>query len=415
MPAPDRMQGVGGPAAAGPGSTKLTGLLDGMAAGQQIPHRQTLAPQPAAPAAAPAPAPAAAPAPAPSPVTPATPAVPPAAFAGVPASVFGPEKPVAVAEPQTELPAEEGEPQHQEPKAKNAWQRIKQEKKALADKVKALETEVERTKSQKPPEVEELIQLRKQIDGYEDRIGQLDITQTRAFKERFDAQIDAVARKGLQMLLRVGKEKEPAEQLLKQLLNPKVTTQQIEDLVSDQPMAVQGALMNLAVEYGDVWERRSEAVKNWKETKAALDTEASREKDIKLARNVETEAETGLQQALRDGNWLFSKANGDAPEIKTWNQQVEERVKAVRGILRSATREELAKWVFEGVTAKDTRDLFAKAQQDYQTLLTKFNQVVARSPGLGASGPVARPSDGSSAERRPQTPESLLSQMFPNP
>jgi hypothetical protein len=293
-----------------------------------------------------------------------------------------------------------------EPRAKNAWQRIKQEKKELQTRVKALETEVERAKAAKPPEVDELIQMRKQMDAYEDRIGQLDITQTKAFKAQFDEQLNAVGNKGMSILQRAGMEKDQARALLVRVLDPQLSAQKMEALVSDQPMSVQGALLGVATEYADVLTRRDAAVTNWRDTKAALAAAETRDADIKLTVNVEADAETGVTQAVKDGNWLFTRASGDSAEAKAWNEQVDTRMKLVKTLLRSASRADLAKWVFEGVTARETRELFTKAVEERNDLLAKFNGVVARTPGLGANGNPG--AGGSGAEHKPVNPESVI-------
>jgi hypothetical protein len=272
--------------------------------------------------------------------------------------------------------------------------------------VKALETEVERAKAAKPPEVDELIQMRKQMDAYEDRIGQLDITQTKAFKAQFDEQLNAVGNKGMSILQRAGMEKDQARALLVRVLDPQLSAQKMEALVSDQPMSVQGALLGVATEYADVLTRRDAAVTNWRDTKAALAAAETRDADIKLTVNVEADAETGVTQAVKDGNWLFTRASGDSAEAKAWNEQVDTRMKLVKTLLRSASRADLAKWVFEGVTARETRELFTKAVEERNDLLAKFNGVVARTPGLGANGNPG--AGGSGAEHKPVNPESVI-------
>ena len=313
-------------------------------------------------------------------------------FAGVPSEILDPKGAEDV---------DEGEPPEikDSPKAKNSWQKIKQEKKELQAKLEAAQRDLEAAKGAKPPEMEQFIAMQRKLQEAEDRIGKLDITQSAAFKQKYDAPLDLCKRKAMGVLLRFGVEKEAAETLAKQVLDPKLDARALEQLVADQPIAVQGALFTVATEYQQAVEARDAAITDWKNEKAALQANETIEKDVKLAQNVEAETQSATQKALEAGNWLYAEVPGN----KAWNDAVNERVKAVKAIMRGSSREDIARWVVEGVTAKQTRDLFLRARSEFNELKKQFEAVVGRAPRLGGGAAPDKP--GSRPAARPSVPQ----------
>jgi uncharacterized protein YlxW (UPF0749 family) len=267
------------------------------------------------------------------------------------------------------------------PKAKNAWSKVKAEKKELAQKVKDLETRLQQAEKNKPPEMDQLLQLQRRIDEYEDRIGQLDITQTRAFKDRYEAPKEQLRRRGMSVLLRAGNTQEQASGLVDMVLSAATQTE-IEQVIADQPVAVQGALFTLSAEAADLEAQKSEAIRNWKDTRALLETQETRDKVIQLAENIETATKAAVAKAVQEGNWMFADVPGNAK----WNQGVAERTRIVKGIMRSAKPEELVKWVVEGVTASTLRTAYLTERQRAEKFKAELAKRDAMSPRLGGGG-----------------------------
>lgn len=333
-------------------------------------------------------------------------------FAGVPDSVLGIKDkktgPVKSSEPPDPDDDDEEPPEIKgSQKAKNSWQRIKQEKRELQDKLAQMQKDLEAARGAKPPEMEQFVAMQKKLEEYENRIGQLDITQSSAFRQKYEVPLEVARRKGLSVLLRAGVEREPAEELIGRLLGSDVEMQEIEGLIADQPIAVQGALFSVASEYSEAAERREAAIKDWRNEQAALKASDDVEKDIVLARNVEAETSSAVQKALEAGNWLFA----EVPDNPEWNKSVQERVRAVKGIMRSASRADLANWVVEGVTARIARDLFVRARKEYDELKSQFESVVGRTPALRGDAP-SQPARSGVTPKAGLAPEELFDELF---
>ena len=425
-----RLPSMGSGSAGAPVADGLQDSIDKVLSGPPR-ARQDQAPQPApaAPQGDPPPAPRrpppapAGPPPAPAGPPPAlTPQVDPppddnaADFAGVPRGVFDlgdSDEPPADADdddlavPGIDTPLEVSD----QPKAKNSWQKLKGENKELKGKVSELERAVQAAKDTKPPEVEQLVEMQRKLAEADDRIGKLDITQSAGFQGKYDAPLEMAERRGLSVLTRAEVPVDDAKALLSQLFNPNTTANELEGLLVDQPMAVQGALYGVASEYSEAYTRREAAIQDWRNEQAALKADESVVKNIALAQDVEVETSAAVDRAAASGNWLYTKVEGN----KEWNAAVDERVSAVKGLLRGANRAELANWVAEGLTAQRSRELFLEAVKRYDALKARFESAYSRTPRFGAGAPVSdRPAPSDPDGLRGKTPEEVLSEMFPS-
>lgn len=363
---------------------------------------------PPAPTRAPAPAPA----PAPRVAQPAAEPPPPrqrADSSAVPFDVLGEAAEEPAEEPSAPAASAEHEadPEFREPKQKNAWAKIKAEKKELQQQVKDLQTRLE---SNKPPEMQALLEMKKQVEAYEERLGQLDITQTRAFQSRFEGPMKDIERKGIALLTRTGKDPSDAEALVSRLLSPGTTPDKLNEMLYDLPHVVSGALFNLVVEHEQIRKTREDAVKNWRDTKAALSQQEARDREIQLAQDVESETVQAVERAVAAGNWLFKPSSGADENAKMWNQGVSERMHAVRGILRTAKPVELAELVVEGLTAKTTRELFMAERARANALLAQLQKIENRMPRLGGGGGGGRAP--APARGAPRSAEQYIAETF---
>jgi hypothetical protein len=287
---------------------------------------------------------------------------------------------------------------------------VRHERRELRDKVKALETEVERLRTSQTPDLTEVTQLRAQLTEYEAKLGQHDLASTRAFKARYDVPAAAALQKGVSVLVRTGRDAEQAKATVQKLTehirrDGTVDTDAIQTAVSDEPYAVQGALLMAVTEYAEASKARHDALAKWNETKAAMSAQAAHDQEVTLTEHIERDVPAAVQQALRAGNFMYapSKVN------QAWNAGVEQRIAAIKGVLRSAKPSELVQWVAEGVTAKATRDLLAKARADYAKVKAELDRLVSASPRLSAGG------DGSprpATSGKPRGVDSILAETF---
>ena len=295
-------------------------------------------------------------------------------------------------------------------KAAHAWKSVKQERKQLRDKVKELEAALEskpRPEEQRSPE--EVETLRKQVETLEQKLGEYDLASTSSFKQQYEQPLTQVVKRGANILVRSGKSAEEASSVMAKITDPTLTLDQIQDVIADEPIAVQGALMTAVSEFGELAERRAEALKHWNETKAALKDQETRETEVKLAQDVDQATQTALQKVLEEGNWMY--ASGDNPE---WNAQVQERVTAAKGILRTGSREELVKYVLEGIAAHPLRQMFEETYQLAESRKAELDKVVGRQPGYRgpAEDPAPRKAEGVLDKGKPLEINTALDTLF---
>jgi len=302
-------------------------------------------------------------------------------------------------------------------KAAHAWKSVKQERKQLkaenaelAEKISALEAKL----SEAPPQedtsksTEELVALREQVATLEGKLGEYDLSSTSSFKQKFDQPIMQVVKRGASILTRTGVEAADAQKLMAQITDPSKTMDDIQDVIADYPMAVQGALMNVVGEFGELAERRSEALAHWKETKAAMKDHESRETEVKIFQDVEKNTQAALDSLLKEGNWMY--APGDNED---WNKQVNERVQTAKGVLRSASREDLVKYVLEGVAARPLRQMFESTYKLAEERKAELDKLVGAQPGFRGSPDAGKPKDPASAKKgTPQQPGDVINSLF---
>ena len=341
----------------------------------------------------------------------------------LPADVLGlvekkPDVAAAVSEGEPEPPAETDMSPHAKEQRKNAWAQIKAEKKALKEQLAAREAEILAAKQQlaavqKPPEIEEIAKMKQQIEQYEDRLGQLDITQSATFQKTYDAPLNMLFDRGMRMLVKTGMDPNEARKLAISAIDPQIKTNERADMISEQPVAVQGALMNIFEEIVDVQNARAEAIKNWKETSAAMKDQEGRTSMADMSKSIVTDTEQAVDALKAEGNWLYMESQ--KPEHAEWNRQVQERVRAVHGILKTAKPADLVKYVADGVTARSFRDMYLKERSRADQLAKAFAERFGVIPGVG-SGSGISPSDDVVAKKadkaKPISPGDFLSSMF---
>ncbi len=310
---------------------------------------------------------------------------------GVPADVVKPPAPPAPPESPPNSPEDDDIPETVPvgAKADQAWQRVRKERREFRKEAARLQAEVERLSQQERPEVEEVSTLRQKIQEYESRLGQYDLAATQDFQQRFDAPMGAALQRAKSLLVRAGRTGDDASALV-QKLAAAPDYEAVQALVEGEPFALQGALVQAHSEYADLADKRQEALQHWEETRAAVTTESARAKEVQLMDNIERDTEVAVKQAVKEGNWMFSESQED-PE---WNAGVADRVRAVKGLMRSGSPAEVVKYVVEGLTAQPLRQLYAKATEELQALRAENARLVGATPSLGGGGAGRRAPSG---------------------
>jgi len=313
---------------------------------------------------------------------------------GIPADVLG----AKAVKPDTGGEIPDPPEVSKDPKAAHAWQAVKSENKELKAKL----AEIEAARAEGDPE--EVARLREQLSSYEEKLGQYDLTATKEFQQKFEAPTSHLRRRAVQLLQRGGKDEAAAEALVRKITDPGLSFDQVQDLLADEPLAVQGALVNIATELTDLEARKAEAVKNWKETRAALNVKQQRESEIRLAENIEQATQEAWQSAIKEGNFMLAPSQ-DAE----WNKQVEQRVLAAKGIIRNAKPAELIKYVLEGITAAPLRQHLQQTYQVAEQRKAELEKVLGTSPKTGSGN---SPSGATPRDAQPMTPEQKIRELF---
>lgn len=393
------------PAAGGPSGAEdfisALGLGDGLSTSEPDP---AVAPVAVAPAPAPEPAPAPAPAPEPEPAPAPSPAPAPAPTAapeGIPLDVLPQmHTPTPVAAPLDDRDIPDPPDIQGDPKANEAWQRVKRERREFRDKLKDAQAELERLRSTALPEHSELETLRQQVSEYEQKIGQYDLSATRSFKQTFDAPLADLKRRAASLLARTGRDPAEAAQVVDKIMgmaqDGEFNLNEVQEAISDEALSTQGALISAVNDYADLAKRRQEALAHFKDTRAALKENESRTEEFQLAQDIERDTQVALGSVLADGNWMYAQSADPK-----WNAEVANRVSAVKGIVRSASPDELVKWVMEGVSAKRTRELLILEAQKSHKLKTDMDALVAATPRFFQASPGSTPRPAHVAPRDP--------------
>ena len=292
-----------------------------------------------------------------------------------------------------------------DPKAHSAWTVLKRTNKTLEQQITQLKSEVEQAK--KNPEIET---LRQQVTAAEERIGKLDLTQSRAFQEQYVAPARAVASRAVQMVMRAtGRSQEEATDLVKQATAPGLSQEQLQDLMGGEPPSVQGVLLQTSVELGEIVQRRDAALSDWRATHDKLQVDSERTVTATQMKKIaESTAEAAEALAAQEGSWLFDKHDTDS----NWNDQRDRLVSAARAVLRDGKPEELAKYVLEGVAAAVYRKFGTDAFNKYAELRNSVERSNARRPRLGGR---EEPLGQAPTETKgPRSHEAFLREAMPN-
>jgi hypothetical protein len=294
----------------------------------------------------------------------------------------------------------------QDEKANKAWQKLKHERRELRDQLRQKEADLAKAKAETPAvDVEEVARLRKAVDDYEMKLSKYDLAETKAFKERFDQPMGATLQKGVAVLVRFGKAPDEAKALMRKLVESGKTPEDLNEILSSEPYQLQGALINLIAEFDELSKERSLALDNWRETQAALKAQTRRDTEVKLLEDVERDIGQALSDVVKAGNWMYA-LSAQSPE---WNKQVEQRVAAVKGVLRSGAPKDIVALIMEGATALDTRKLALQLDSQVKELQGRLQKLVQVSPRLGPGGtPPAAPE----APTKPREPGEVIGALF---
>jgi len=302
-----------------------------------------------------------------------------------------------------------------DPKAANAWAKARQNEKRLAAELKAatarlaqmqtsaqaLETELSAAKEVNPEIVAE---LQRKLEDAEDRIGQLDLAQSRSFRSSYDDKLNDLYMRGVAMLQRVGgKTAEDAQALMTKLVQSEGNGEKIQDLLMEESPALQGTLLQSTMDIMDLATRRAQRIKEWRDTKAQLATEEIKTRTAETIQDTIKRTDKAVQDLVTENSWLFVTS----PSDEDWNAQREDLVRAGRAVLREGNGDKIAKLVLEGLAASQYRTWGEAEHARAEQLQGEMDARLKARPGLGGATPSDAPA--SAVVKKAINPDEWLS------
>jgi len=282
-------------------------------------------------------------------------------------------------------------------RAQDAWTAAKREAKQYKKELEELRKQAVTQQNN-----EEIETLKQQLKEAEDRIGQVDIASSSTFKRQYEAPINDMYRESVQELIKAGHDSEEAQQRVRALINPNTTQEMMAEQLSDLPSLLQGVLYTQAQKMKELQNRRSQAIQEWRNTRAAMQEEEQRQSEAVHQQVLVQNVDSAIDNLRQEGSFLFTRSNTD----DNWNKAVETRIEAARGIL-TGPPDVLAKYVADGVAAKTYRQLYLKERLNAVKLKRDLDNVMQGRPIIGrdsalTGGPVP------AADRKPRNADSWL-------
>jgi hypothetical protein len=311
-------------------------------------------------------------------------------------SDFVPIDPPKPAEDEPVLPikTDESVPDHVVRKGDEAiktWKQLRSELETERQKaidierdrqMKEQELEELRKKLETAPSEDKLKEMEDKLKEQEDYIGQMDITRSKVFQETYDKPFRDLFGKVVRQFMRSGKNQEQAVELARTVFRPGMNDPaRLEEVLPEETAVTIGAVATLLEDREDLARRRDDAIKNWRETRAAIEVEETRRVSTSMAEQLTRVSEQAFEAVSKDGSWLYQR--GQDPK---WNEGVEARRNAAIGYIRAGKPEDLARLVFEGIAAPTYRKGYEQLKTKYEDLKSKYDAIANRTrPSLGGS------------------------------
>ena len=289
-------------------------------------------------------------------------------------------------------------------KGVDAWTAAKREAKEVKRQMDALNQELTELKAKagqtSTTEVEGMKTKMQELEAklkdaesgraaLENQVGQLDLSKTKAFKDKFDVPLNTKFKQGVQDLSKAGIDAKTAQDLMTRLIDPSRTDEQIQDMLQDLPPLIQGSVYHRVTEMIQGQKQRAAALKDWKATQAAMSEQTQRERETAQSKAMEQSLDTAMDKLREEGSWLFMKSDTN----DNWNTQLSERIDAVRGVLQSGDAPTLAKYVADGLAARTYRTLYEAKSKEVNKLVRELEISRGAQPSLGGEGSLAQPVD----------------------
>lgn len=339
-------------------------------------------PEPApAPAPSPEPVPAPVPAPAPVPVQTSPAGLPPATPQAAPqpppgfnpaealARALAPDPPEPQAgdsppEPDPDLP-----PDPKADKANHRWAelraRVKEAEAKIAEyegKAKSAGEELTRAQTEF---AEKLAAEQAKVAQLEESLGRISLENSPKFKERYDADFQAIVKKTANTLTRYGGvDEDKAVARAQRIL--RASPEEIVELVKELPSSVAGAVITHSSEAQALMERRQLELDTWRESQAAAAHDEARESMVAKVTQRRDMANAAIQEAINSGVSIYDVSH---PQLA---ERAQELTKEFMGFAQAATPDDLMRLAAMGHAMPaylDTIQWYARKVEDLEANL----------------------------------------------
>lgn len=286
----------------------------------------------------------------------------------------------------------------------------KQRRKDIESKIAQAQQELEQTRTQTgQATAEALAQVTKELEATkaklvetEGEIGKTNYEKSREFQERYVLPSQAVLTKMEKLLTTAGgHSKEEAVSILRAFLQ--APANQRAEALGEEPVAIQGALLSAVADYDDLSENAQIALQNWRDRKAAVTEEQRRIEKAGFVKNLFADTDKAVEALVAEGNVLYTKT-GDSE----WNKKVDERIASIRGVLSGSDPSTVIKYVADGVTSSQWRDMYFGLAKSYKELKAQAEGIVRARAPVGGDASVGQ----LAAKPKPKTSQDALDSIF---
>lgn len=279
--------------------------------------------------------------------------------------------------------AEQAEIAKFDPKSKAAIIKERAANKQLREEIEAL-----RNKPASSTSDEELAQLRQKVTEYEtkysdleQRIGEVSLAESPAFKDAFDNKITALYQRGMKILMQDGLAQEDAHKII-QAAATIARPSEREALFSNEASGVAVTLATLFNSVDELKENRQVALTNWKATKVAQEESSSQNMTFASRTRIKQDVAEAVQVLRSEKNGFYM----ESPANQEWNQGVQQRVSLLEGVLQRSDPKQIVRLVADGLTAPEFRKLYTALSAKYNTLKAEVDARDARNLPLNGRG-----------------------------
>lgn len=311
------------------------------------------------------------------------------------------EEPVAESPISQEASVETREiedPEELNPKQQHAWGELKHRAKEAEREL----AEAREKLSQVEGGSAEVKHLKSELLAAEERLGQLDLTRTRAFQERYNRPLQIQIAKAAKLMAREGADENESKVLTVQLA--RASYEDRKAILAERFPEAMGALVNIFEEVESLDAARTDAVRQWKDTQNALKASIDSDQQAAVNQRLEQTATKTLQKLQSGKDVMFNKRDG-SPD---WNKSVDDRLSLFKGTLKAGNPDDLAYFIAKGIASADMEKILRSEIQKRRALAAELKAIRGSAPNVSAS----RTGVTVSSSDSPSTNEELITKIW---